>query len=71
MLLAFLLYKFHLGEGVVSFGIIVIYVLAAFLAGYFKVYTIMRVPAVFEAQSNIFQSYSHSTGLYARFDASG
>ena len=36
MLLAFLLYKFHLGEGVVCFGIIVIYVLAAFLAGYYS-----------------------------------
>ena len=36
MLLAFLLYKFHLGEGVVSFGIIVILVVAAVFAGYFS-----------------------------------
>ena len=27
------------------------------------------VPVVFEAQSNTFQGSSHSTGLYARFDA--
>ena len=29
------------------------------------------VPVVFEAQSNTFQGSSHSTGLYARFDAWG
>ncbi len=41
------------------------------LAGHSKFLYEYGVPVVFEAQSNTFQGSSHSTGLYARFDAWG